>query len=278
MDGKPLKTRTPYASVKPLRMRSPAGRPTKETVSPPTESMHSGDPELHNFESGEDPLQVTCTVLQDSCASSPESGHSEDPKMLSSGSEEDALEDSDVVITGVQQGKACAALLNRRVEDFGPMVLSQHTCLDYKVIDHAQALMKVQHPYIGGLHATTSLALLSTVPTPAQGFVQILNVSANHWVTVSNVGCKVGTVNVFDSLGQQQTEDFIAQVTCLLAFPGRVSSCSGLMSKSRQVAQIVDCLLFRTVSLSAEVRIPPCSSTIRQLCGLISSLLFRLGF
>lgn len=131
------------------------------------------------------------------------------------------FQDSDVVVTGVQRGTACAALLTRRVEDFRAMVLDQHLWLDDKVIDHAQALMKVQHPYVGGLYATTSLALLSTAPTPAQGFVQILNVSANHWVTVSNVGCKVGTVHIFDSLGLQKTEDFIAQVTCLLAFPGK---------------------------------------------------------
>ncbi|KAJ8335463.1 hypothetical protein SKAU_G00388050 [Synaphobranchus kaupii] len=106
MDGKPLKTKTPYASVKPLRMT--------------------------------------------------ESAHSDDPEMLCSRSEEDALE-------------ACAALMNRRVEDFRAMVLGQHTWLDDKVIDHAHALLKAQHAKIGGLHATTSLALLSTVPTPAQG-------------------------------------------------------------------------------------------------------------
>ncbi|KAJ8344615.1 hypothetical protein SKAU_G00288080 [Synaphobranchus kaupii] len=165
MDGKPLRTKTPYASVKPLRMRSQAGPPTKTPVDPPAESVHSDDLELH-----------------------------------SSVSEEDLL-------------KACAALLNRWVEDFRAMVLGQHTWLDDKVIDHAQALLKAQHANIGGLHATTSLALLSTVPTPAQGFVQILNVSANHWVTVSNIGCKE-----------------------------RVSSCSGLMSNSRQVSQIANSL------------------------------------
>ncbi|KAJ8353674.1 hypothetical protein SKAU_G00212410 [Synaphobranchus kaupii] len=179
MDGKPLRTKTPYASVKPLRMT--------------------------------------------------ESAHSDDPEMLCSRSEEDALE-------------ACAALLNRRVEDFRAMVLGQHTWLDDKVIDHAQALLKAQHANIGGLHATTSLALLSTVPTPAQGFVQILNVSANHWVTVSNIGCKVGTVHVFDSLGQHKTEDFIAQVTCLLAFPGK--SVQLQWPDVQQQAGVSDCGLF----------------------------------
>ncbi|KAG5854937.1 hypothetical protein ANANG_G00043350 [Anguilla anguilla] len=114
MDGKPLKTKTSYASVKPLHMRSQAGQPTEEAVPPPAESVHSDDPQLHNFELEEDPLQ------------------------------------------------ACAALLNRRVEDFGAVFLGQHTRLDDKVIDHAQALMKMLHPYIGGLHATTLPAVHCT--------------------------------------------------------------------------------------------------------------------
>ena len=31
-------------------------------------------------------------------------------------------------------------------------------------------------------------------------FVQILHVSGNHWLTVSNIGCKPAHVNVYDSL------------------------------------------------------------------------------
>ncbi|KAG5854943.1 hypothetical protein ANANG_G00043430 [Anguilla anguilla] len=121
-------------------------------------------------------------------------------------------------------------------------------------------------------------SLPSTVPTPAQGFVKILNISANHWIMVSNVSCKVGTVNVFDSLGQHKTEDFIAQVTCLLAFPGK--SVRLQWPDVQQQAGGSDCGLFAiaTVSLSAEVRIPPCSSTISQLCRLTSLPLFQLEF
>ena len=44
-------------------------------------------------------------------------------------------------------------------------------------------------------------------------------------------------------------------MVCLL-FQGRVSDCSGLTYSSRQVAQIVDCLLLPTVLLSAAVRVP----------------------
>ena len=29
-------------------------------------------------------------------------------------------------------------------------------------------------------------------------FIQILNVQKSHWITVSNIGCEVGTVRVYD--------------------------------------------------------------------------------
>lgn len=87
MDGKPLKAKTPYASVKPLRMSmsavccvmftnvniqycsfieffiiyhlgSQAGLPTQKAVSPSNKSVHLEDPELHQSESEEDQLRV----------------------------------------------------------------------------------------------------------------------------------------------------------------------------------------------------------------------------
>ncbi|KAJ8352282.1 hypothetical protein SKAU_G00237580 [Synaphobranchus kaupii] len=228
--------------------RSQAGRPTKTPVDPPAESVHSDDLEFHSSVSEEDLLKVTCTVLQDSCASSPaESAHSDDPEMLCSRSEEDALEESDVVITGVQPGKACAALLNRRVEDFRAMVLGQHTWLDDKVIDHAQALLKAQHANIGGLHATTSLALLSTVPTPAQGFVQILNVSANHWVTVSNMAVRGEDPSMVDyHQAAMRTHLFASfQAGILTPFP---STARGPTAKAVHAIEVdVHCLCRRTI-------------------------------
>ncbi|KAJ8337365.1 hypothetical protein SKAU_G00385850 [Synaphobranchus kaupii] len=196
MDGKPLKTKTPYASVKPLRMRSQAGRPTKTPVDPPAESVHSDDLELH-----------------------------------SSVSEEDLL-------------KACAALLNRRVEDFRAMVLGQHTWLDDKAIDHAQALLKAQHANMGGLHTTTSLALLSTVPTPAQGFVQILNVSANHWVTSAVRGEDPSMVDYHQAA--MRTHLFASfQAGILTPFP---STARGPTAKAVHAIEVdVHCLCRRTI-------------------------------
>lgn len=128
-------------------------------------------------------------------------------------------DDSDVVITGIQLGRACPASLCR-VEDLKTTVLNPNCWLDDNAVDHSQALLQAQHPDVGGLYATTSLALLSSVPAPTQGFVQILNVCGNHWVTVSNIGCQVGTVNVYDSSGHSTTEELISQITGLLFFTG----------------------------------------------------------
>ncbi|MGH0174261.1 UNVERIFIED_CONTAM: hypothetical protein FKN15_067611 [Acipenser sinensis] len=51
-------------------------------------------------------------------------------------------------------------------------------------MDHNNALLRRQYPQVGGLYAVTSLTQLTSFSSTAQGFVQILNVSCNHWVTL----------------------------------------------------------------------------------------------
>ncbi|KAG9334536.1 hypothetical protein JZ751_007535 [Albula glossodonta] len=58
-----------------------------------------------------------------------------------------SLQDSDVVITGVQPGQP--ASLTSRVVDFRAMVLRTDTLLDDCAIDHAQALLKAKYPHVG---------------------------------------------------------------------------------------------------------------------------------
>ena len=60
------------------------------------------------------------------------------------------------------------------------------------------------------------IAMLSAVPTLAQGFVQIVNLKANYSVTVSSLRCQVGTVKEYDSSGQNTTPDFLSQLTVQL--------------------------------------------------------------
>ena len=130
-------------------------------------------------------------------------------------------QDSDVIISGVQSGKPVLASLSDRVDNIRAMLLQPQSWLDDRAIDHAMALLRVQYPHVGGLLSTTSLALLTPLPAPTQGFVQIMNICGNHWVVVSNVGCKVGEVSIFDSLHRTCTDDFAAQVTAILQFAGK---------------------------------------------------------
>ncbi|XP_062338233.1 uncharacterized protein LOC134036993 [Osmerus eperlanus] len=251
LDGQPLKTRTPYASVKPLRKnecnlqhRFRASPPTEEAVSHPPEPVGSDDPELLSSEPEGDSLQATCIGLQEPVSHPTETVCLDGPELLCSELEEDCLQDvqdcDDVIITGVKRGLACPASLSR-VEVLRATVLSPCCWLDDVAIDHSQALLQAQHPHVGGLYTTASLAFLSSVPASTQGFVQILNVCANHWVTVPR------------------------------------SACSGLMSSSREAAQIVGCLQSLTVSLSAEVRTQHAWSMNSPLCVTTSFPAFRLG-
>ena len=61
------------------------------------------------------------------------------------------------------------------------------------VIIAAQKLLKAKHSTIGGLQ-NTLLAQNMQFQIKTGRFVQILNVSESHWITIANVGCVQGEV------------------------------------------------------------------------------------
>ena len=69
-----------------------------------------------------------------------------------------------------------------------------------KQIDHAQAMLVNQFSNIGGLQPVCVFKPegCQRVGTPENIFVQILNVSGNHWITVSDIGCPKDTAVVYD--------------------------------------------------------------------------------
>ena len=60
-------------------------------------------------------------------------------------------------------------------------------------------LLKKNFPLVGGLQPT-SMAYTHGFDIQRGDFVQVLNVYGSHWITVSNIGCPTGTVDVYDSL------------------------------------------------------------------------------
>ncbi|CAC5424291.1 Protein mono-ADP-ribosyltransferase PARP15 [Mytilus coruscus] len=65
-------------------------------------------------------------------------------------------------------------------------------------IELAMHLVKNNHPNIDGLQPVT-VALAEGYKKPKGPFIQIINVSGQHWVTLSNIGCPRNNVRVFDS-------------------------------------------------------------------------------
>ena len=103
--------------------------------------------------------------------------------------------------------------------------------------------MRNAYPHIRGLE-DTSLGETLAFTIQRGEFVQVLNVSGCHWITISTIGCQQGVVNVYDSIPScsvpLRTKEQIAAIICtqakkiILEFPAvqsqRGSSDCGLFS------------------------------------------------
>ena len=75
-----------------------------------------------------------------------------------------------------------------------------HEWLNDRHVTAAQHLLKQHHPDVSGLQPTIlQLTRMFNVHHNRE-FVQCLNLSSNHWITVSTVGCPPGVINVYDSM------------------------------------------------------------------------------
>ena len=85
------------------------------------------------------------------------------------------------------------------------------------VINCCQIFLKLQYPHIGGLQDT---CLGDTLPYIIEtgGFVQIMNESGSHWMTVSNIGCLPNHYNVYDSIIRGNTSSRVKQHICALVY------------------------------------------------------------
>ena len=103
--------------------------------------------------------------------------------------------------------------------------------------------MRNAYPHIRGLEDTSLEETLAFTIQRGE-FVQVLNVSVCHWITISTIGCQQGVVNVYDSIPScsvpLRTKEQIAAIICtqakkiILEFPAvqsqRGSSDCGLFA------------------------------------------------
>ena len=71
--------------------------------------------------------------------------------------------------------------------------------LEDNIIDASQKLMAQHFPLTHGLEPPT-LEQMDGFQAHTDEFLQIINIRNNHWIFVSNIGCKEGVVNVYDTM------------------------------------------------------------------------------
>ena len=100
-------------------------------------------------------------------------------------------------------------------KDLGPR---SHQWLNDRHIAAAQYLLKQQHPDVSGLQPTV-LQLTRTFDIHRDcEFVQCLNVSSNHWITVSTIGCPPGFSNMYDSMHLKTTTSLKTIIADMMFF------------------------------------------------------------
>ena len=67
-------------------------------------------------------------------------------------------------------------------------------------IQAAHLLLRKQYPHQNGLQSTLRLQFLPKWDSDPDDFVQIINISGQHWVCASNINCPPGVVDVYDSI------------------------------------------------------------------------------
>ncbi len=85
------------------------------------------------------------------------------------------------------------------------------------VIEAAQKLMKKAYPMIKGLQSPI-LGETLAFSIHVGEFVQVINVSRAHWITISTIGCSTGEVNVYDSLTSCDLSSRVKQQIASICF------------------------------------------------------------
>ena len=126
--------------------------------------------------------------------------------------------EDDIVIlssTGPKQRKTGLlpvkpAYLEKNIASLTKTIRKDGKWLSDEHINHAQALLANQCAHIDGFQAVSVFCPegCQNVGTPKKEFIQIMNVTGDHWTTVSNVGCGNDEAMVYDSL----YEDFSPSV------------------------------------------------------------------
>jgi len=116
-------------------------------------------------------------------------------------------------------------------------------------ISAALKLLKKQYPHQNGLQSTQLLAKKLQWQSSNTDFVQILHISANHWVCASNVFSPPGVCDIFDSMPATYSSTLIRQVAAMMKTPNPSFTLRYINVQMQTGAS--DCGLFATAFTTA---------------------------
>ena len=131
----------------------------------------------------------------------------------------------------------------------------------------AQQLLKRQFPHLNGLQPTVLQAKKSLgVRKPVPNQLQIIHSRGDHWIVASNIGCKNGVVNVYDSVYRSVDKATRAVITNLFQ-----SSAVKIIESQKQEGG-TDCGLF-AIELQPISNEQPPSKLFRSIFDVSVSML-----
>ena len=83
-------------------------------------------------------------------------------------------------------------------------------------IEAAHIILRKMYPRQNGLQNTLVLQSQLSWRSSDKDFVQIVHISNNHWVCVSNRWCPPGVCDVYDSLAPSFCSSLITQIKCMV--------------------------------------------------------------
>ena len=96
---------------------------------------------------------------------------------------------------------------NNNYEQPSLQILDNGFWLTDEHVDHGQWLLSKKFPEGKGLHSVLAFeGEKSKVKKGLKDFVQVINVGAEHWANVSNIGCEENAVKVYDYLFMEQNK------------------------------------------------------------------------
>ena len=135
----------------------------------------------------------------------------------SSSAVNEVIEVSDCTVSSSEKSYDEFGLLQSDKSILLTVCKERNAWLNARLINAGLKLLKKRFPNVGGLQDVTRLDTL-TFEKELGDFVQILNSNGNHWICISNLGCKPGVVEVFDSMrtGEISIEvkEGIASIMC----------------------------------------------------------------